>query len=396
MMTGEVIFGGVGSGLYGMLLFVLLAVFIAGLMVGRTPEYLGKKIEAREVKLVMIGTIVVPLLVLVATAIAIASKYGDPSIYNPGPQGFSETLYAYTSQGNNNGSAFAGYTGFVQPNAPGNVGAFGITFADLLGGVAMLFGRFVPLLAALAVAGSLATQAGLPGRPRHLPHRHPDLRRAPDLRRDPRRGAHLLPRRPARPGRPGPHRLPRLPELSMRRDLTASIIAVVVFTLLFGLAYPLVTTGVSQVLFRGQGRRQPDRARRRDRRLGADRPELPDPHGGPRGERGKFGKKQVKEPDPSYFQPRPSVTGYSGNVTFFNNLGPNNKELSQLFAALPRGLPRARGRVHARARRRRTSRSTRSPPPARASTRTSRSRTPASRRTGSPRSAASTSTASTS
>jgi K+-transporting ATPase ATPase A chain len=158
MMTGEVIFGGVGSGLYGMLLFVLLAVFIAGLMVGRTPEYLGKKIEAREVKLVMIGTFVVPLLVLVATAIAIASDYGDASIYNPGPQGFSETLYAYTSQGNNNGSAFAGYTGFVQPNAPGNVGSYGITFADILGGLSMLFARFVPLLAALAVAGSLSVK----------------------------------------------------------------------------------------------------------------------------------------------------------------------------------------------------------------------------------------------
>jgi potassium-transporting ATPase potassium-binding subunit len=162
MMTGEVIFGGVGSGLYGMLLFVLLAVFIAGLMVGRTPEYLGKKIEAREVKLVMIGTIVVPLLVLVATAVAIASKYGEPSIFNPGPQGFSETLYAYTSQGNNNGSAFAGYTGFVQPNAPGNAGAFGITFADLLGGFAMLFGRFVPLVAALGVAGALASKRPKP------------------------------------------------------------------------------------------------------------------------------------------------------------------------------------------------------------------------------------------
>ena len=154
--TGEVVFGGVGSGLYGMLLFVVLAVFIAGLMVGRTPEYLGKKIEAREVKLVMVGTLFVPLAVLTATALAIATKYGAPSIYNPGPQGFSESLYAYISQTNNNGSAFAGYTGFVQPNAPGNVGAFGITFADLLGGVAMLFGRFVPLVAALAVAGALA------------------------------------------------------------------------------------------------------------------------------------------------------------------------------------------------------------------------------------------------
>ncbi len=158
MMTGEVIFGGVGSGLYGMLLFVLLAVFIAGLMVGRTPEYLGKKIEAREVKYVLIGTLYPALGVLVFTALAIATKWGAPSIYNSGPQGFSESLYAYTSQGNNNGSAFAGYTGFVQPNAPGNVGAFGITFADLMGGVAMLFARFVPLLAALGVAGSLATK----------------------------------------------------------------------------------------------------------------------------------------------------------------------------------------------------------------------------------------------
>ncbi len=91
-----------------------------------------------------------------------ATKYGAPSIYNPGPQGFSETLYAYTSQANNNGSAFAGYTGFVQPNAPGNKGAFGITFADLAGGLSMLGGRFVPLLAALAVAGSLASKRPAP------------------------------------------------------------------------------------------------------------------------------------------------------------------------------------------------------------------------------------------
>jgi potassium-transporting ATPase potassium-binding subunit len=156
MMTGEVVFGGVGSGLYGMLLFVLLAVFIAGLMVGRTPEYLGKKVGAREVKLVLIGTLAVPLLVLVGTALAVATKYGADSVYNPNPQGFSETLYAYTSQSNNNGSAFAGYTGFIQPNAPGNAGSYGITFANILGGLSMLIGRFVPLLAALAVAGSLA------------------------------------------------------------------------------------------------------------------------------------------------------------------------------------------------------------------------------------------------
>ena len=128
MLTGEVIFGGVGSGLYGMLLFVLLAVFIAGLMVGRTPEYLGKKIEAREIKLVVDrdpGHAAARCSSL--TALAIATKYGTSSIYNAGPQGFSETLYAYVSQANNNGSAFAGYTGFVQPNAPGNVGSYGIT-----------------------------------------------------------------------------------------------------------------------------------------------------------------------------------------------------------------------------------------------------------------------------
>jgi len=159
--TGEVVFGGVGSGLYSMLLFVVLAVFIAGLMVGRTPEYLGKKIEAREVKLVLIGTLFVPLAVLVATAVAISTKWGAPSIYNPGPQGFSETLYAYLSQANNNGSAFAGYTGYVQPNGT-NVGAFGITFADLLGGLTMLVSRFVPLIAALAVAGSVAPKRVAP------------------------------------------------------------------------------------------------------------------------------------------------------------------------------------------------------------------------------------------
>ncbi len=156
IMTGEVIFGAVGSGLYGMLLMVLLAVFVAGLMVGRTPEYLGKRIEAREIKLVTIGAIAVPLIVLFMTAWAISTRYGTRSIFNAGPQGFSETLYAYTSQANNNGSAFAGYVGFSQPHTPGNVGAAGVTFADLAGGTAMLVGRFLPMLAALAVAGSLA------------------------------------------------------------------------------------------------------------------------------------------------------------------------------------------------------------------------------------------------
>ena len=153
---GEVIFGGVGSGLYGMLLFVLLAVFLAGLMVGRTPEYLGKKIEAREVKLVILGLLVTPLAVLLSTSVAMATKYGKPSIFASGPQGFSESLYAYLSQANNNGSAFAGYTGFVQPNAPGNGGSFGITFADLLGGGTMVVARFIPIILVLAIAGALA------------------------------------------------------------------------------------------------------------------------------------------------------------------------------------------------------------------------------------------------
>ena len=158
--TGEVVFGGVGSGLYGMLMFVILAVFIAGLMVGRTPEYLGKKIEAREVKLVMIGTLFVPLTVLVATALAVSTKWGGPSIFNAGPQGFS-ALYAYISQTNNNGSAFAGYTGFVQPNPPGNRRVRNHVRGHA-GRPRELFGRFVPLVTALGVAGALAASA--PGR----------------------------------------------------------------------------------------------------------------------------------------------------------------------------------------------------------------------------------------
>ena len=151
---GESAFGGVGTGLYTMLLYVLLAVFIGGLMVGRTPEYMGKKIEAREMKLVVLGLLVTPLTVLVATALATGTKYGAPSVFASGPQGFSESLYAYLSQANNNGSAFGGYTGYLQPN-PGNLGAHGVTFADLLGGLSMLIARFAPMVFTLAVAGLL-------------------------------------------------------------------------------------------------------------------------------------------------------------------------------------------------------------------------------------------------
>ena len=118
-----------------------------------------------------------PLLVLARTALAIATSYGQTSIYDSGPQGFSETLYAYTSQANNNGSAFAGYTGYLQPNGT-NDGAFGITFADVLGGLAMILGRFVPMLAVLAVAGSLAGKQVHPPSLGHAAHRHADLRGA--------------------------------------------------------------------------------------------------------------------------------------------------------------------------------------------------------------------------
>jgi K+-transporting ATPase ATPase A chain len=157
LSASEVIFGGVGTGLYSILLYVLLAVFLGGLMVGRTPEYLGKKIEARQIKLVALGILITPLAALFSTALATASSAGRASISAAatGPLGFSETLYAYLSQANNNGSALAGYGGFVQPSA-GNLGSHGITFADLLGGFTMLFARYAPILFALAVAGSLA------------------------------------------------------------------------------------------------------------------------------------------------------------------------------------------------------------------------------------------------
>ncbi len=172
LSASEVIFGGVGTGLYSILLYVLLAVFIGGLMVGRTPEWLGKKLEAREIKLAGLGILITPLAALFCTALATASGSGRKSISEAAlskaggntPQGFSETFYAYLSQANNNGSAFAGYTGYVQPNA-GNAGAHGIKFADLLGGFDMMFARYAPILFALAVAGALAgkrvTPAGL-------------------------------------------------------------------------------------------------------------------------------------------------------------------------------------------------------------------------------------------
>jgi K+-transporting ATPase ATPase A chain len=148
MFFGEVIFGGVGSGLYGMFFYIVIAVFIAGLMVGRTPEYLGKKIEARQIKYAAVGALFVPTMVLMMAAVSVVTKSGLESIFNPGAHGFTEALYAYTSQSNNNGSAFAGY------------GA--TSFSASFGTVALLLGRFAPLIAALALAGSLAGKKTAP------------------------------------------------------------------------------------------------------------------------------------------------------------------------------------------------------------------------------------------
>ena len=148
LFLGEVIFGGVGSGLYGMFFYIVIAIFVAGLMVGRTPEWLGKKIEAREIKYAALGALFVPTMVLTMAAVAIVTKAGLASIFNPGVHGFTETLYAYDSQSNNNGSAFAGY---------------GLTnFSAEFGTVALYLGRFVPMLAALALAGSIAKKKIVP------------------------------------------------------------------------------------------------------------------------------------------------------------------------------------------------------------------------------------------
>ncbi|MFA4968351.1 MAG: potassium-transporting ATPase subunit KdpA [Sulfuritalea sp.] len=149
MQLGEVVFGGVGSGLYGMLVFAVMAVFLAGLMIGRTPEYLGKKIQAHEMKMTSIAILVTPLLVLLGTAIAVMSEAGRAGIANPGAHGFSEILYALSSAANNNGSAFAG----LSANTP---------FYNSLLGIAMWFGRFGVIVPVLAMAGSLAAKKRIP------------------------------------------------------------------------------------------------------------------------------------------------------------------------------------------------------------------------------------------
>jgi K+-transporting ATPase ATPase A chain len=149
IQLGEVVIGGVGAGLYGMLLFVILSIFVAGLMVGRTPEYVGKKIEAKEVKMAMLAILVLPLMYLGFTAIAVVYPSAIASMANAGPHGFTEVLYAYTSQTGNNGSAFAGLTGNT-------------LFYNITGAVAMLVGRFWMIIPAMAIAGSLAEKRTVP------------------------------------------------------------------------------------------------------------------------------------------------------------------------------------------------------------------------------------------
>jgi K+-transporting ATPase ATPase A chain len=149
MQLGEVVFGGVGTGLYSMLIFAIVGVFIAGLMIGRTPEYLGKKIEAFEMKMSSIAILVMPFLVLTGTAVAVSVEAGRAGVANPGVHGFSEILYAFSSAGNNNGSAFAG----ISANTP---------FYNVALALTMWLGRFWPIVAVLAIAGSLAAKKRIP------------------------------------------------------------------------------------------------------------------------------------------------------------------------------------------------------------------------------------------
>lgn len=160
MQLGEVVFGGVGSGLYGMLIFAIVAVFIAGLMVGRTPEYLGKKIESYEMKMASLVILIPPIVVLGFTALAVVTEWGTTAIYNSGVHGFSEVLYAYSSQGNNNGSAFAG----LGANNP---------FYNITGGLAMLVARYWLAIPTLAIAGSLAAKKHVPTGPGTMPTHTP-------------------------------------------------------------------------------------------------------------------------------------------------------------------------------------------------------------------------------
>ena len=288
MFSGEVIFGGVGSGLYGMIFYVFITVFVAGLMVGRTPEYLGKKIEAREIKFAALGALFVPTMALILTAISIVTDSGLASVFNPGAHGFSEALYAYTSQSNNNGSAFAGY------------GA--TNFSADLGTVALYLGRFVPLIAALAIGGSLARRRLVAGLGGHVPHRRRHVH-VPARRRDRAHGRpDDLPGADARADRGG--------ALMIVRTVVRSFVAVVVLTAVFGFAYPALMTGFAQLAFehKANGSLITNDGIVVGSQLAAQ----------------AFTK-------PEYFHPRPSATApeYNAGATTFANLGPTNPDLAK-------------------------------------------------------------------
>ena len=188
IQLGEIIVGGVGSGMYGMLLFVIISIFVAGLMVGRTPEYVGKKIEAKEVKMAMLAILVLPLMYLGWTAVAMLVPSAVAAMNNPGPHGFTEVLYAYTSQTGNNGSAFAGLSANT-------------LFYNLTGAIAMVVGRFWMIIPTMAIAGSLAAKKSVPAVRGHVPDHRRTVRR-PRRRRDrDRRRPDLLPGARARPDR---------------------------------------------------------------------------------------------------------------------------------------------------------------------------------------------------
>ena len=180
MMMGEVVPGGVGAGLYGILILAVITVFVGGLMVGRTPEYIGKKIRPTEMKYAALYILTMPTLVLVFAGLSLAFKVPRAAILNPGPHGLTEIMYAYTSMANNNGSAFAGLGTTA-------------TWYQVTGGIVMLFGRFMPMIFALGLAGSLARQQTVPASVGTMPTRQAAVRRH-GHRRDPHhRRPDLLP-----------------------------------------------------------------------------------------------------------------------------------------------------------------------------------------------------------
>ena len=228
MFTGEVIFGGVGSGLYGMIFYVVITVFVAGLMVGRTPEYLGKKIEAREVKLAAVGALFVPTMVLVLTAISVVTDVGLASVFNPGAHGFSEALYAYTRRPT---TTAARSPATARPN-----------FSAALGTVALYLGRFVPLIAALALGGVARRQEDRARLGGHVPHRRRDVLRPARCRHRPHRRADDLPGAHARPDRGG--------ALVIARSSSVPSSPSSCCTAVFGFAYPALMTGFAQLASR--------------------------------------------------------------------------------------------------------------------------------------------------